>query len=70
VLPGGRTIGHREHGGGERRQRMTFGTVLFEGLLRVTDVERFRTTLASGIGSGKAYGFGLLSIAAPRALEV
>jgi hypothetical protein len=29
----------------------------------VQDVERFRQTLISGIGSGKAYGFGLLSIA-------
>jgi CRISPR system Cascade subunit CasE len=38
-------------------------------VLRVTDAAQFRTTLASGIGSGKAYGFGLLSIAAPRALE-
>jgi hypothetical protein len=35
----------------------------------VTDVEQFRATLAGGIGSGKAYGFGLLTIAPPRALE-
>lgn len=42
---------------------LTFGSVLFEGRLRVTDVEAFRQALTQGIGSGKAYGFGLLSIA-------
>jgi CRISPR system Cascade subunit CasE len=46
-------------------QRLTFGSVLFDGRLRVTDPARFRESLASGIGSGKAYGFGLLSIAPP-----
>ncbi|MCW5968617.1 MAG: type I-E CRISPR-associated protein Cas6/Cse3/CasE [Blastocatellales bacterium] len=44
-------------------KRLTFGTVQFEGVLEVTDAEKFKQTLASGIGSGKAYGFGLLSIA-------
>lgn len=43
--------------------KMTFGAAVFEGLLEVQDPERFRQTLVSGIGSGKAYGFGLLSIA-------
>lgn len=42
---------------------LTFGSVLFDGLLVVTDRERFQETLARGIGPGKAYGFGLLSIA-------
>lgn len=37
--------------------------VVFEGLLKITDVERFRQALLHGIGSGKAYGFGLLSLA-------
>jgi len=40
----------------------TFQGVLFEGRLRVTDSARFREVLASGIGPGKAYGFGLLSV--------
>ena len=44
---------------------MSFGSVLFEGELIVTDVEAFRAALVKGIGSGKAYGFGLLSIARP-----
>jgi CRISPR system Cascade subunit CasE len=43
--------------------RLTFGGVVFEGQLRITDAQCFRDALASGIGSGKSYGFGLLSIA-------
>lgn len=38
-------------------------SVIFEGLLRVTDADAFRQTLIRGIGSGKAFGFGLLSVA-------
>lgn len=45
------------------RTALTFGSVLFEGVLRVTDADAFRLALESGIGSGKAYGFGLLSLA-------
>lgn len=48
---------------GRGENPLTFGSVLFEGRLRVTDADRFRQTLERGIGSGKAYGFGLLSIA-------
>ncbi len=47
--------------------QVTFGSVLFDGRLRIADAERFRHTLEHGIGSGKAYGFGLLSVmAAPE----
>jgi len=47
--------------------QLMFGSVLFDGRLRITDMERFRHTLEHGIGSGKAYGFGLLSVmAAPE----
>lgn len=42
---------------------LTFGDVLFEGRLTVTDRAVFLATLHNGIGSGKAFGFGLLSIA-------
>lgn len=42
---------------------LTFGSVVFEGVLQVTDAETFRDCMIRGIGSGKAYGFGLLSIA-------
>jgi CRISPR system Cascade subunit CasE len=37
--------------------------VTFEGLLQVTDPPRLARGLARGIGSGKAFGFGLLSLA-------
>jgi CRISPR system Cascade subunit CasE len=37
----------------------------FEGLLTVEDPELFVRKLASGFGSAKAYGFGLMSVARP-----
>lgn len=55
--------------GNERRygtkgpHKLTFGAVQFDGYLHVTDVTKFREALKRGIGSGKAFGFGLLSIA-------
>jgi CRISPR system Cascade subunit CasE len=49
--------------GGEGRARLTFASVLFEGELEITDATLFRQALAMGIGPGKAYGFGLLSLA-------
>lgn len=48
---------------GASASKITFASVLFEGLLRVTNPDAFRSALEMGIGSGKAYGFGLLSIA-------
>lgn len=64
--PGGTITGRkpREHGGsiGEVDHRLTIGTALFEGELQVTDVERFRSAFRNGIGPGKAFGCGLLSL--------
>lgn len=40
----------------------TFQGVLFEGRLVVRDPAQFREALSAGIGPGKAYGFGLLSV--------
>lgn len=40
----------------------TFQGVLFEGQLVVREPEIFKEALASGIGPGKAFGFGLLSV--------
>lgn len=37
-------------------------SVTFEGLLTVTDAELFRKTLTEGIGRGKAYGMGMLTV--------
>ncbi len=37
-------------------------SVRFDGILTVTDPALFQKTLVAGIGSGKAFGFGLLSV--------
>lgn len=42
---------------------ITYGLVVFEGVLTVKDADKFRDALVKGIGQGKAYGFGLLSVA-------
>jgi CRISPR system Cascade subunit CasE len=38
------------------------GAVDYHGILTVTDPERFYETFTRGIGSAKAFGFGLLTI--------
>ncbi len=40
-----------------------FLAVRFEGVLVVTEADRFQSTISTGIGSAKAFGFGLLSVA-------
>lgn len=47
----------------EAGHRMTHHSILFNGLLRVMDRDAFVETLATGIGSAKAFGFGLMTIA-------
>jgi len=42
----------------------TFQGVVFDGILVVTDSDRFKQALVDGIGPGKAFGFGLMSVAA------
>ena len=39
-----------------------FSAARFEGVLRVLDPENFSAALAGGIGAGKGFGFGLLSV--------
>jgi len=43
---------------------VTLTTVTYDGVLEVTDTDAFRRTLTSGIGHAKAYGCGLLTLAA------
>ena len=50
-----------------KKHKLKFAAVQFEGLLQVTDPERLRQTVRRGIGSGKGFGFGLLSLARPPA---
>ena len=45
-------------------RRITVRPVLFEGILQIIDAEKFRSALRIGVGPGKAYGCGLLSVAA------
>jgi CRISPR system Cascade subunit CasE len=51
----------------KRKNGRTFNikhlSVQFDGILLVTNPERFQNTLVKGIGSAKAFGFGLLSLA-------
>lgn len=44
-------------------QKVRILEVVFEGLLQVEDADIFRDALLKGIGRGKAYGMGLLTIA-------
>ena len=46
--------------------RVSIRAVQFDGLLRVTDVDALRGALLRGIGRGKAYGCGLLTLQRQR----
>ncbi|MCL4554299.1 MAG: type I-E CRISPR-associated protein Cas6/Cse3/CasE [Actinobacteria bacterium] len=63
VYAGGRVLvcGRKNHG--DESDRLLFRGVVFDGHLVVTDREAFLGAVRKGIGSGKAYGFGLLSLA-------
>jgi CRISPR system Cascade subunit CasE len=52
--------------GQEPDRQMRFRSALLEGVLAVTDATDFAEAVFSGIGSAKAFGFGLLSIAPVR----
>ena len=50
----------------DRKHNLTVLSTRFDGLLRIVDPGAFRQTIEQGIGSGKGFGFGLLSIAPCR----
>lgn len=52
----------RFYKGGQRKKPVSLLAVTFEGILTVTDASRFRQTLVEGIGRGKAFGLGLLTV--------
>ncbi len=58
-IPKGGREGHKA----SENNKLKFHSVLFEGVLVVEDPEMFRNVLESGIGSGKGFGFGMLSLA-------
>ena len=51
---------YKNTSGKDMRVRLMLAS--FEGILRVTDVDAFRKALISGIGRGKAYGAGMLTV--------
>ena len=53
----------RFHKGPEGGRPVTLLSVTYEGILKVTDSEAFKHVLCKGIGRGKAYGLGLLTVA-------
>ena len=44
------------------QRQVKISRVSFEGVLRVTDVNKFKDTLTHGIGREKAYGMGMLTV--------
>ncbi|MEN6546861.1 MAG: type I-E CRISPR-associated protein Cas6/Cse3/CasE [Armatimonadia bacterium] len=46
-------------------QRLRMYSVLFEGLLQVQEAEGMAEAIRNGVGSGKGFGFGLLSVKSP-----
>jgi CRISPR system Cascade subunit CasE len=50
----------------DKKKRMKFHAVLFEGILEISDQAEFQKMLEAGIGPGKGMGFGLLSLAPYR----
>lgn len=53
----------QQHRADDRKRDLKFLSVQFDGILCVTDAAPFAFALANGIGAGKAFGFGLLSVA-------
>lgn len=51
----------------EKQKGVRLRSARYEGILEVTDAGHFRNTLIRGIGPGKAFGFGLLSVAPSHA---
>ena len=57
AIPEGDLLGYKDN------KTITMYSVIFEGILVVKDVYVFLATLSRGIGRGKRFGFGLLSVA-------
>lgn len=51
-------------------QTVTLGTARFDGLLEVANVDALRRALLAGVGRGKAYGCGLLTLAPARSMTM
>ena len=56
------SFGKHDDAGPGRRRQVTLRQARFDGTLRVVDAAVLRTALVQGIGRGKAYGCGLLTL--------
>lgn len=65
IQKGNNQQSHINRDNGEKHN-VTIHSVQFDGILQVTDPAAFLTAIQAGIGSGKAFGFGLLSVAPVR----
>lgn len=65
IQKGNNHEGHIYRDNGEKHN-VTIFSVQFDGILQVTDPAAFLAAIQAGIGSGKAFGFGLLSVAPVR----
>lgn len=59
-------FGKGDAAGPGRRRQVTLRQAQFDGTLRVIDVDTIRAAMVGGIGRGKAYGCGLLTLRSLR----
>lgn len=57
-----RETGTFQKGKEQGKNKVSIKGVTYEGILKVYDEEKFKELLVAGIGRGKAYGMGLLTI--------
>ena len=55
-----RTLSFRK---ASKESPITLATVQYDGMLEVTDIDALRHALINGIGHGKGFGCGLLTLA-------
>lgn len=60
------TVFHRFRKERNTGNLVTVAVTTFEGHLRVTDADRFRSALSEGVGRAKAYGCGLMTVVAAQ----
>lgn len=47
----------------QKSRRLVFASAFFEGFLEVTNAESAEKAVLEGIGPGKGFGFGMISLA-------
>lgn len=62
VMPSPNVFGKKDQG----KSSIRITTALYQGILEITDARKFSETVCQGLGRGKSYGCGLLSVARYR----